>query len=104
MNQTHSAQKPSPVSSAASELQKLKHMGELQQYRIHLLKQVELQMQELAKELQEDSIQAAAMLTNMQKQFREVEMQFLSESRRKLSVQSNKVSEVCIQSEKKSNE
>lgn len=104
MNQTHSAQKPFPVSSTASEFQKLKYMGELQQYKIHLLKQVELQMQELAKELQEDSIQAAAMLTNMQKQFREVEMQFLSESRRKLSVQSNKVSEVCIQSEKKSNE
>lgn len=82
---------PQALPSNPTADQKLKHLGELRTYRLCQIQSAQKHMEYLALELSKDSVQAGIQTRNLVRQFAELEMAFLEDIRRKISVELKKL-------------
>lgn len=83
---------PSPLANNATEFQKLQAMGERQKFILCKIQSAQKVLEALNVEISRDSELAGILVRDMVRQFRELEMRYLGDSRSAIAVQSNKVS------------
>lgn len=82
---------PAPVSTNASEFQKLQHMGNIQKNFLCRIQSIERQLINLSFDIAKESTEAGTICRKMVSQFKPLEMAYLEDSRRALRIQSDKV-------------